>query len=222
MGLGILCLMLAGCGEAAAPTAAPTPQTAAPVAVTAAATPCPEAAPSSTPTSLSEFCGAGEADLAKGWWRWALAQPRASNPVADSTGASCTVGQEGAVWFLAGTPGGSATRACAVPSQRALFFPVLNELCVGDQPCGQNDFDQAVSLTSIDGVMISPRPVGTDTFGVNSAPGNPLLDLTGPASGRAFGLWVLLRPLTTGAHTISFSGHLGSFSLSVRYALTVG
>lgn len=226
IGLGILCLILAACGEAPSPAAAPNPATsapatAAPATTAAAATPCPDASPIATPTSLGEYCGVGQAELVKRWWRWALAEPRASNPVADPTGASCSVGQQNGVWFLAGTTGGSANRNCNVPGQNAIFFPILNELCVGDQPCSQNDFDRAVSLTSIDGVIVTPRPVGTEPFSVNSVPGNPLLDLSGPASGRAFGLWVLVRPLTAGAHTISFSGRVGSFSLSVKYALTV-
>ncbi len=37
------------------------------------------------------------------------------------------VGQRGAIWFLAGVfGGGTASRACSVPENNTLFFPVIN------------------------------------------------------------------------------------------------
>jgi hypothetical protein len=48
--------------------------------------------------------------LAAAWWNWALQFPEATNPVVDATGEFCHLGQEGLVWFLAGTFGGAATR----------------------------------------------------------------------------------------------------------------
>ena len=73
------------------------------------------------------------------WWQWALSIPVTDNPLADLTGEKCMVGQRGDVWFLAGTFGAaSATRACSIPQDTTLFFPVIN--FVGfDTPnaCGQ-------------------------------------------------------------------------------------
>src|SRR5690606_37143410 len=40
-----------------------------------------------------------------GWMRWALAQPYADGAVADPTGDKCGMGQDGSVWYLAGTFG---------------------------------------------------------------------------------------------------------------------
>lgn len=40
------------------------------------------------------------------WWKWALSIPYTQNPIFDTTGADCAVGQNGGRWFLAGTPGG--------------------------------------------------------------------------------------------------------------------
>ncbi len=49
--------------------------------------------------------------LSAEWWQWALSIPTPQNPMLDTTGAHCMVGQRGDVWFLAGTfLGGSATR----------------------------------------------------------------------------------------------------------------
>ena len=49
------------------------------------------------------------------------------------------VGQSGSVWFLAGIfGGGSATRTCAVPAGKALYFPVLNSVNINaPNVCGQ-------------------------------------------------------------------------------------
>ncbi len=47
------------------------------------------------------------------WWDWALSIPPTMNPLLDPSGAFCTQGQSGRVWFLAETFGGSAIRTCA-------------------------------------------------------------------------------------------------------------
>ena len=73
------------------------------------------------------------------WWQWALSIPTSVNPQLDTTGANCMVGQRGTIWFLAGVfGGGSATRACSVPENSTLFFPVSNAVNI-DTPnvCGQ-------------------------------------------------------------------------------------
>ncbi|MCI0350370.1 MAG: hypothetical protein L0Z53_13175, partial [Acidobacteriales bacterium] len=62
------------------------------------------------------------------WWTWALAIPKAQNPILDPTGEFCHIGQEGPVWFLAGNFGGESTRACTVPVGKALFFPLFNQV----------------------------------------------------------------------------------------------
>jgi hypothetical protein len=68
--------------------------------------------------------------LSAGWWKYALAQPAASNPMLDTTsGAGCRVGQAGPVFFLVGTFGDATVAErdnCVVPANRALFFPLLN------------------------------------------------------------------------------------------------
>lgn len=73
------------------------------------------------------------------WWDWVLSIPPSMNPNLDTTGAFCTQGQSGHVWFLAETFGGSATRTCAVPAGTMLFFPILNGVFgsgLGDCPPG--------------------------------------------------------------------------------------
>ena len=84
--------------------------------------------------------GATYGEWSARWWQWAFdtpldarsqflavdapnaLQPAASSPV------DCTGGQDGRVWFLAGTfpSAGTAHRSCTVPKGKALFFPVFN------------------------------------------------------------------------------------------------
>jgi hypothetical protein len=68
-------------------------------------------------------------ELTAQWWQWALSIPTVVNPLEDTTGANCMVGQSDPVWFLAGFFNGSAaTRSCSVPEGAALFFPVINAI----------------------------------------------------------------------------------------------
>jgi hypothetical protein len=60
------------------------------------------------------------------WWRWALKFPTATNPIAQDGNVDCSAGQEGKVWFLAGTFGGPAERTCTIKKGKAIFFPLLN------------------------------------------------------------------------------------------------
>lgn len=66
------------------------------------------------------------------WWQWALALPLHTNgvithPLFTDGAVDCTIGQSGAVWFLAGSFAASApSRSCAIPRGKALFFPLIN------------------------------------------------------------------------------------------------
>src|SRR5258706_4066400 len=40
--------------------------------------------------------------LSADWWQWALSIPTSVNPLTDTTGEHCNVGQRGEKWFLAG------------------------------------------------------------------------------------------------------------------------
>jgi hypothetical protein len=63
--------------------------------------------------------------LSVAWWQYVLAQPDASNPLKDPTGAGCGTRQSGPVFFLVGALGsGQATRdECVVPARKFLFLP---------------------------------------------------------------------------------------------------
>lgn len=106
--------------------------------------------------------------LSVAWWQYVLAQPAASNPLADETGAGCRTGQSGAVFFLVGTTGGAATRdQCRAPAGRLLFFPLVNAFDVHVAPDGLDtpelvwkDFTETLGFrvdslhASVDGVPV--------------------------------------------------------------------
>ena len=85
-------------------------------------------------------------ELSAEWQQWALSIPTPVNPLLDTTGANCMVGQRGSVWFLAGTFfGGTVTRACDVPEGKRLFFPVVNSVNINSpNVCGQDSTDLSV------------------------------------------------------------------------------
>jgi hypothetical protein len=55
-------------------------------------------------------------------------------------------------------------------------------------------------------------------------PANNVLDLpSGSGIAASQGVWLMLRPLSTGQHTIHFTASIpGIFSLDITYNLTVG
>jgi len=171
---------------------------------------------------------------ASAWWQWAFSVPIASNPLPDTTGETCMVGQQGGVWNLAGVTGaGAVTRQCNVPCDRALFFPLFNafNINVGEPPYASDkeleqalvDFlDQVSSVSAeLDGV---PLPVSLrktrirPSFFMYALPGANLLEVFGlnvPAgaydSAVNDGYYLMLSPLAPGPHTLHFTAS-GSFT----------
>lgn len=101
-------------------------------------------------------------ELSAEWWKWALALPADDDhPLIADGDMDCTLGQQGKVWFLGGTyaavpdPGdsnvvrGTADRRCAIPTGKALYFPIINIICsevTGDGSTGAELTGCATSL----------------------------------------------------------------------------
>jgi hypothetical protein len=168
----------------------------------------------------------------------------------DATGANCMVGQRGFVWFLAGVfPGGNATRTCSVPADKALFFPVANQINFNTpNVCGQGPANltvadmRASSAAFVAGVTsksvkVDGRPVMNiqriqsivfevalpedNVFDALCAPLNVPAGIFSPAVDDGF--YVLLRPLQAGSHMIQITAQNKSqgFVLDVKYNLNV-
>jgi hypothetical protein len=185
------------------------------------------------------------------WVQWVLSIPEDTNPNLDTTGENCAEGQAGPVWFLAGTFGGPPViRTCTVPAGKALFFPIL----VGIFGSGVFDCDPTVPVpgvlcnlaalrvaatASMDAVTLQARidgkplrklndqRVAAPEFTLTIPEGNVLGINSGTYTPQvADGYWLMLRPLSHGAHTIHFKGEItgGVFAgtvVDVTYHLTV-
>jgi hypothetical protein len=180
------------------------------------------------------------------WWDWVLSIPPSMNPLLDTTGAFCTQGQSGHVWFLAETFGGSASRTCTVPAGTMLFFPILNGVFgsgLGDCPAGNPgagcsvptlraaaaaNVDPPVTLlVSIDGVPLKDLSAYRATSPVFSytVTSDNLVGLPGGTYSPVVsdGYWLMLAPLSEGVHTIFIEGiSSGGFETDVSYTLHVG
>ena len=103
----------------------------------------------------AQVYGATIGEWSARWWQWALQIPdtqNAPNPLVDTTGASCGLGQKGPVWFLAGTfypINYPVERSCEIPQGKSIFFPIANYVWVQtiyDNPANTvTDFRQCVS-----------------------------------------------------------------------------
>jgi hypothetical protein len=186
--------------------------------------------------------------LSAEWQQWALSIPASSNPMLDPNGKNCMVGQHGSVWFLAGTFGGGlATRACTVPEDALLFFPVINAVNI-DTPnvCGQGSASLTVkdlrsfSAAFIDGatnlsVLVDGKPikdmrrVRSQVFAITlpednvfDAPctglGNVPAGIYSPAVDDGFYVGIELK---AGSHTLRIQAAGAGFTLDVTYNLTV-
>jgi len=91
-----------------------------------AAVPVAEAASILPPTT--PIAGVSQRVWADRWWAWSLGTtPVSDNPVVDTTGAQSFRGDQGPVFFLAGTfTGQTVTRTATVREDKVLFFPLLN------------------------------------------------------------------------------------------------
>ena len=188
--------------------------------------------PNATPNGLSY------SEWSVKWWQWVLSIPQDENPCFDQTGENVAVGQEGHVWFLAGTmePDNAgamkATRTATIPHGTMLFVPILNsELSHPEAPGATwqdlidmvTGFIDAAKLTEleVDGRAV---PV-TQGFRVHSTaveadaptytmPSGGVLEPYGVTPGTysfyCDGYYVMLAPLATGEHTIVIHGRSGT------------
>ena len=158
------------------------------------------------------------------WNQWADSLPIPDNPGLDETGEKCANGQTGHVWFTSFvTHPGTTVRACTIPSGTALVVLVAANECSTVEPppffgsneaelraCATGGYDavwgDSVLALTVDGVSVD------DLLGYRSI--TPMFDFTlpednvfglpaGTGSGVSDGVFVVLAPLSVGAHTIA-------------------
>jgi len=186
------------------------------------------------------------ADWTTAWWQWAFSLPADQNPLLDNTGAKAANGQSGDVWFLCGIfgGGGSVERTITVPPDKALLFPIYNYVWVntpefGDPPWSPEQeanvrgiaadaVDQLTSASAeLDGQTVKQiqayRFVTDEPFLVDF-PDNNLFGIPADTYGPSVtdGYWLMVKPLSTGAHTIHFRTVSADGSVQdVTYHITV-
>ena len=177
------------------------------------------------------------------WSQWAYGTPEANNPVLDTTGANCAVGQPvPGTFFLAGTFDGSPVmRTCTVPVGNAFLIPIVNDVYFAQQtdPPEQRteafvrsqvacmDTPPTLSIT-VDGVALAnPQSLLEHSvlFSLNLPDGNIFgvpPQLLGPSADA--GYYAFLEPLSAGSHSIhftAFSAACGGATEDTTYNLIV-
>ena len=170
------------------------------------------------------------------WWKWALETPTSLNPLIDTTGANCAVGQTGHVWFLAGTldTGDPVVRTCTIQTGTSLFFPAVNAFCVaeGDGSLEAQRACAAAFLAEVTSIEVEIDGVSVNALQSYRAQ-SPAFDLTLPSDNifgapaglyaptAADGFYLIVRPLPPGEHTIHIRAEFGADAIDVTYLLTV-
>lgn len=164
------------------------------------------------------------------WWQWLESQN--FTPLTEQGKVDCSKGQQGHVWFLAGTDGSDPIeRECTVPKGKLLFFPLVNaefnnapdETTCEDGPLG-GPCTEDEKRVILDGIMSDNTPGLLNSRACNlesTVDGIPTL-FSGFATARtqsppfpflddqetvSDGFWVMLS-LPEGQHTLHFKGAL--------------
>jgi len=181
-----------------------------------------------------QVAGISQSELTRRWWQWASSFEYAESPISDPTGERCAAGQEGPVWFLAGTYGSApARRTCHVPAGKHLFFPLINYV-VMPRNCNCSSCEVATEMAK--SITNSPMGLFVELDGksmdkleehrVASPPG--CFNMAGRlANGPKIepsasdGYWMHLPPLEKGTHKLRFGGSLSSLRQELNYTLIV-
>jgi hypothetical protein len=172
--------------------------------------------------------------------------PDNHHPLTDT--ADCSTGQSDHVWFLGGTFTQAETaaqvlagpqRSCIVPPGTFLFVPIINAEASTLEGNGDTEEellaaasalqDLATNMSiTIDGTSVpnvGSYRVQSPLFTYGPLPDHGLFGLpqgaTSPAAGD--GVYVMVKPLSVGTHTVYFHGEVPDFDFTVdmTYNITV-
>jgi hypothetical protein len=190
------------------------------------------------------------------WCQWALTEPAATNPLNDTTGAYAGLNQKGPVWFLGGYNGsaddptgpGPITRNVTIPTNKDIFFPLVNIYDVsGNKKAGvpaDNEADMrdlfmrnmdpfySSLICTLDDVPVVFNPdtpivrTQSPTFSVTLGP-DTIYDDYPPGKYVdcwTDGFWVMLPHLSDGEHILHFyasadTPDFGLFTQDITYII---
>ena len=173
------------------------------------------------------------------WWTWAA--QTSPSPLSDPTGAFANVNNNGPVFFIAGNPGGTATRSFTVPAGKPILLPLINifdvEPLPQTNPATLEERELAADLVtggwvnntaslfaSIDGNLV-PSPANylevSDFFDMGLVQdgsylasdlfGLPVGNKTSPT--KSAGYWLMITDLSLGSHELHFGGSSNAFDI---------
>jgi hypothetical protein len=194
----------------------------------------------------SEPYGLTYDEHAQNFWKWLLSIPASENPMDDTKGDKCTVGQtntNSSVFYL-GPGEGKIERTCTVPAGKGLLIPVMEvEQSDKELPgasvevltnAAKQDQDSVNSLyLNIDNEeytyddLLKYRIQPTEPFQV-IFPDNGIFGVMdgGPSQVVADGWYIISEPLTPGNHTVHSRSSLScpdpgcvepAFAMDVKY-----
>jgi hypothetical protein len=186
------------------------------------------------------------------WWQWALSIPSERHPLDDPTGERCGESQSSPVWFLGSTFGGEllTVRTCTIPTGVAILIPpVVSECNYSEHPeyktelelrnCAKTFQDQTtLARAAVDGKSIEnlnsfrvETPLFNTTFPKNNVYGifprsdQEVKGETWTNQHVSDGIWVMVKPLPPGRHTIEFEGEsvsqTNTWEAKVKYNLII-
>jgi hypothetical protein len=183
--------------------------------------------------------GKSYGDWSAKWWKWAISIPANNEHPFNDPNWDCGVSnhqQSGKVWYLVGAytavfpapPGQEKTYSCKIPTDKAIFFPVINTECSNVEhgtiwyAANEHDARQcAESLTSgpvsyfvdLEVIVDGKRVRNVERYRFQSPyftydlPQPNILGASEP-QGKSVsdGYWIMLAPLSNGKHTVTFRG----------------
>lgn len=173
--------------------------------------------------------------------KWAPGAPASGNPLLDEDGVLAQVGNNGPVFFVAGSILGAPTvRTFTVPAGRPIFFPVINNLlietpppeCAGSVACAlarvSPFIDDATALkATLDGLNLLAtgvsafRQTSSALFSIALPDDNLFGAPKGSYDAVSDGYWVAVEGLSAGPHTLAFGATSGTFLVDVTANLRV-
>lgn len=188
--------------------------------------------------------GHSQAELSANWWQWALSHPAGANPILDDgSGNLAALGDQGAIFFLAGSASTApVTRSVTIDSNQRLFFPLINAVNVKTLPEETEALLRQQIAAGLDGAsglfahlddvslalahsttsLLDYRQLSPDGFFDLELPDGNLFGLpVGTYEGVSDGYWLALGQLAPGAHELHFGGQTSGFSQDITYNITV-
>jgi hypothetical protein len=169
--------------------------------------------------------------IAYAFWDWLINRGDSPSPTLDRIGTQCAVNQKGSLWFLAGAQATDRIeRTCTVPYGVNVVVPVISVLLSSDdsETCkGTVELTQLSPYTIQDGFLeIDGRRFDRlQDYSASVFACSPLVFGGQQLAKHAnwLGLWVPLRPLPRGTHTITFGGKVNAIKTDrqVTYKLIV-